>query len=29
MRTRTFMSLDNFARFWKGKSVEEIRNLLE
>jgi len=29
MRTRTFMSLDNFARFWKGKPVEEIRSLLE
>ena len=29
MRTRTFMSLDNFARFWKGKSVDEVRGLLE
>lgn len=29
MRTRTFMSLDNFARFWKGKPVGEIRSLLE
>ncbi len=29
MHTRTFMSLDNFARFWKGKSVEEVRGLLE
>ena len=29
MRTRTFMSLDNFGRFWKGKPVEEIRILLE
>jgi peptide deformylase len=29
MRTRTFMSLDNFARFWKGKPVEEVRHLLE
>jgi len=29
MRTRTFMSLDNFARFWKGKPVGEVRGLLE
>ncbi len=29
MRTRTFMSLDIFARFWKGKPVGEIRSLLE
>lgn len=29
MRTRTFMSLDNFARFWKGKPVDEVRSLLE
>jgi peptide deformylase len=29
MRTRTFMSLDNFARFWKGKPVDEVRGLLE
>jgi peptide deformylase len=24
MRTRTFMSLDNFNRFWKGKPIGEI-----
>jgi peptide deformylase len=29
MRARTFMSLDNFARFWKGKPVREIRSRLE
>ena len=29
MRCRTFMSLDNFARFWKGKPVGEIRGQLE
>jgi peptide deformylase len=29
MRTRTFMSLDNFARFWKGKPVDDVRSLLE
>jgi peptide deformylase len=29
MRSRTFMSLDNFARFWKGKPIAEIRTQLE
>ena len=29
MRSRTFMSLDNFARFWKGKPIAEIRIQLE
>jgi len=29
MRSRTFMSLDNFARFWKAKSVGEISAELE
>ena len=29
MRSRTFSSLDNFSRFWKGKSVQEIRGELE
>jgi peptide deformylase len=29
MRSRTFSSLDNFSRFWKGKSVSEIRNQVE
>ena len=24
MRSRTFCSLENFSRFWKGKSVSEI-----
>jgi peptide deformylase len=25
MRTRSFMSLDNYKRYWKSESVEEIR----
>ena len=25
MRTRSFMSLDNYKRFWKSESLEEIR----
>jgi len=29
MRSRTFMSLDNFARFWKAKPIGEIRGQLE
>ena len=29
MRSRTFSSLDNFGRFWKGKSVREIREQVE
>ncbi len=29
MRSRTFSSLDNFSRFWKGKSVQEIRGQVE
>jgi peptide deformylase len=29
MRSRTFSSLDNFSRFWKGKSVSEIRSQVE
>ena len=29
MRSRTFMSLENFARFWKGKPIGEIRAQLE
>ncbi len=28
MRTRTFTSLDNWNRFWKGKPVREIRDTL-
>jgi peptide deformylase len=28
MRTRTFASLDNWNRFWKGKPVREIRDTL-
>jgi peptide deformylase len=29
MRSRTFMSLDNFNRFWKGKSIGEIPGAAE
>ncbi len=29
MRSRTFMSLENFARFWKGKPLAEISGQLE
>jgi len=29
MWSRSFMSLDNFARFWKGKPIAEIRGQLE
>jgi peptide deformylase len=29
MRSRTFSSLDNFSRFWKGKSVQEICGQVE
>jgi peptide deformylase len=29
MRTRTFMSLDNFNRFWKGKPIGEIPGVAE
>lgn len=29
MRSRTFMSFDNFARFWKAKPISEIRSQLE
>jgi peptide deformylase len=29
MRSRTFSSLDNFNRFWKGKSLSEIRSQVE
>jgi len=29
MLSRTFMSLDNFARFWKGKPIGAIRSQLE
>jgi len=29
MDVRTFGSLDNFERFWKGKRVEEVRAALE
>ncbi len=29
MRSRTFMSLDNSTRFWKGKPISEIRSRLE
>lgn len=29
MRSRTFSSLDNFSRFWKGKPVKEIQAQLE
>ena len=28
MRTRTFTSLDNWNRFWKGKPIREIRDTL-
>jgi peptide deformylase len=28
MRSRTFTSLDNFNRFWKGKAITEIRSIL-
>lgn len=29
MQSRTFGSLDNFSRFWKGKTVSEIRATLD
>jgi peptide deformylase len=29
MHTRTLTELDNFNRFWKGKSIREIRAALE
>jgi peptide deformylase len=29
MRSRTFMSLDNFARFWKGKPIVDVSGQLE
>jgi peptide deformylase len=29
MRVRTFTSLDNWKRFWKGKPIAEIRSTLE
>jgi peptide deformylase len=29
MRVRTFTSLDNWTRFWKGKPIAEIRSTLE
>ena len=29
MHSRTFTSLENWARFWKGKPVEEIRSALD
>ena len=29
MRVRSFTSLDNWTRFWKGKTVAEIRSALE
>lgn len=29
MRSRTFGTLDNFNRHWKGKSVDEVRTALE
>ena len=28
MRSRTFTSLDNWSRFWKGKPIREIRDTL-
>jgi peptide deformylase len=28
MQSRTFGSLDNFNRFWKGKTIDEVRAAL-
>lgn len=28
MRIRTFTSLDNMNRFWKGKAITEVRSIL-
>ena len=29
MRSRTFGSMDNFGKYWKGKSINEVRTTLE
>jgi len=29
MSTRTFMTVDNFAKYWKSRSIADLRNALE